>query len=66
MLGSIDITKTAFSSQGVDIALLVLAIIAAVTQYIMTKQTSQPVSQVSEFRDIMADTAAVKKLTPAR
>ncbi|QQS21807.1 YidC/Oxa1 family membrane protein insertase [Candidatus Saccharibacteria bacterium] len=65
MLGFIDITKTAFSSQGVDIALLVLAIIAAVTQYIMTKQTSPTGKSSKRFRDIMADTAAGKEADPS-
>ncbi len=39
MLGFIDLTKTAISSTGVDFTLFSLALIAAGTQYIMTKQT---------------------------
>ena len=39
MLGFIDLTKTAFSDNKLNIAILVLALISAATQYIMSKQT---------------------------
>ena len=65
MLGFIDITKTAFSNTGVNIALLVLAVIAAVTQYIMTKQTAATNKPSKRFRDILADTAAGKESDPS-
>jgi YidC/Oxa1 family membrane protein insertase len=65
MLGFIDVTKTAFSNQGINIALLILAVIAAVTQYIMTKQTAPTNKSSKRFRDIMADTAAGKEADPS-
>jgi YidC/Oxa1 family membrane protein insertase len=65
MLGFIDITKTAFSNTGVNVALLVLAVVAAVTQYIMTKQTSPTNTSSKRFRDIMADTASGKEADPS-
>ena len=64
MLGFIDITKTAISNQGLDFALFGLAIIAAVTQYIMTKQTLPHNDSPKRFRDIMKDTAAGKESDP--
>lgn len=64
MLGFIDLTRTTFSNQGVDIALLALAIISAVTQYIMTKQTMPTGKSAKRFRDIMAETAAGKETDP--
>ena len=47
----------------VNIALLVLAVIAAVTQYIMTKQTAATNKPSKRFRDILADTAAGKAVS---
>lgn len=61
MLGFIDLTKTTFSNHGVDIALLALAIIAAVTQYIMTKQTMPTGDNNRKFRDIMKEAASGKQ-----
>ncbi len=65
MLGFIDLTKTTFSSGGIDIALFTLAIISAVTQYIMTKQTSPTGKSSKRFRDIMAETASGKETDPS-
>lgn len=65
MLGFIDLTKTTFSSGGIDIALFALAIISAVTQYIMTKQTSPTGKSSKRFRDIMAETASGKETDPS-
>ena len=65
MLGFIDLTKTAFSSHGVDITLLLLAVISAVTQYIMTKQTLPTNKSTKRFRDIMKETAAGKQTDPS-
>lgn len=61
MLGLIDLTKTTFSNSGVDIALLLLAVIAAVTQYIMTKQTMPSGKENRRFRDIMKEAASGKQ-----
>lgn len=65
MLGFIDLTKTTFSSGGMDIALFALAIISAITQYIMTKQTSPTGKSSKRFRDIMAETASGKETDPS-
>jgi YidC/Oxa1 family membrane protein insertase len=65
MLGFIDLTKTAISSHGVDIVLLSLALIAAVTQYIMTKQTMPTNKNTKRFRDVMAEAAAGKESDPS-
>lgn len=64
MLGFIDLTKTAFNNHGVDIVLLVLALVSAVTQYIMSKQTMPTNQTKKRFRDIMADAAAGKQSDP--
>lgn len=65
MLGFIDLTKTAFSNHGIDFVLLALAIISAVTQYIMTKQTMPTNKAPKKFREIMAEAAAGKNSDPA-
>lgn len=60
MLGFIDLTKTAFGN-GIDIALLALALISALTQYIMSKQTMPTNKSPKKFRQIMAEAAAGKE-----
>lgn len=66
MLGFIDLTKTAFSDGRLNITLLALALISAVTQYIMSKQT-MPTSNKppKKFRQIMAEAAAGKESDPS-
>jgi len=66
MLGFIDLTKTAFSNEGVNFVLLVLALISAVTQYIMSKQTLPTTGTTPKrFRDIMKEAAEGKQSDPA-
>ncbi|MGE5298754.1 MAG: YidC/Oxa1 family membrane protein insertase [Acidobacteriota bacterium] len=65
MLGFIDLTKTAFSNGTVNIVLLVLALISAVTQYIMSKQTMPTTGTPKRFRDIMKEAAEGKQSDPA-
>lgn len=62
MLGFIDLTKTAFGHGGVDITLIVLALLSAVTQYMISKQLL-PTSGKStkRFRDIMKEAASGKQ-----
>lgn len=61
MLGFIDLTKTAFSN-GFDIVLVALALISAVTQYIMSKQTLPTSNKPPKrFRDIMREAAEGKQ-----
>lgn len=66
MLGFIDLTKTAFSDNKLNIAILVLALISAATQYIMSKQT-MPTNNKSpkKFREIMAEAASGKESDPS-
>lgn len=62
MLGFIDLTDTAFSNGTVDFALLALALISAVTQYIMSKQTLPTTDKPKKrFRDIMKEAAEGKQ-----
>ena len=62
MLGFIDLTKTTFSNGGVDIALLVLALLSAVTQYVISKQLLPTSDKPKKrFRDIMKEAAAGKQ-----
>lgn len=62
MLGFIDLTKTAFSNGSIDIALIILALLAAVTQYIISKQL-MPTNgkQSKKFREILKEAAAGKQ-----
>jgi YidC/Oxa1 family membrane protein insertase len=61
LLGLVDLTKTAFSDQGIDVILIVLAVIAAGTQYIMSKQTMPQAESKKRLRDVMAEAAEGKK-----
>ena len=62
MLGFIDLTDTAFSNGTVEFALLALALISAVTQYIMSKQTLPSTDKPKKrFRDIMKEAAEGKQ-----
>lgn len=53
-LGFMDITQPAFSSNGVDVVLIVLAGVAAYTQYIISKQTA-PQTSTKRLRDVLAE-----------
>ena len=66
MLGFIDLTKTAFSDNKLNIAILVLALISAATQYIMSKQTMPTNNKPpKKFREIMAEAASGKESDPS-
>lgn len=60
LFGFVDLTAHAISPTGIDIFLIVLALIAAGTQYIISKQTS-PQSSTKRFRDVMAEASAGKQ-----
>ena len=60
LFGVIDLTKTAFTSNGVDIFLVLLAVVAAGTQYYMTKQTMPQAESKKRLRDVMAEAAEGK------
>ena len=61
LLGVVDLTKAAFSNQGVDIFLILLAVAAAVTQYIMSKQTMPQTESKKRLRDLMKEAADGKQ-----
>lgn len=61
MLGFIDLTKTAFADGSVDITLVALALISAVTQYIMSKQTMPNTDPPKKLRQILSEAAAGKQ-----
>ena len=57
----VDLTKTAFNNNGVDIFLVLLAVVAGFTQYIMSKQTMPKTENKRRIRDIMAEAAEGKQ-----
>lgn len=64
LFGIVDLTKQAISSNpslSINIILLILAIAAAVTQYIMSKQTSPQQKTDKRLRDIMTEAADGKQ-----
>jgi len=60
LLGLVDLTAHAIGTDGVNIFLVILAIIAAGTQYIISKQTA-PTTSTKRFRDVMAEAADGKQ-----
>ena len=65
MLGFIDLTKTTFSNGSVDLVLLALAVISALTQYVMSRQTMPADSKGKKLRDLMAEAADGKQANPS-
>jgi YidC/Oxa1 family membrane protein insertase len=64
-LGFVDLTKTAFVDGRIDIFLVILAVIAAYTQYIMGKQTMPHTETKKGLRAIMAEAAEGKQADQA-
>ena len=64
-LGIIDLTKTAFHDGGIEWFLIILAVVAGVTQYIMSKQTTPQDQPKRRLRDIMAEAAEGKEADQA-
>lgn len=60
LLGLVDLTAHAIGPAGINIFLFILAIIAAGTQYIISKQTT-PTTSTKRFRDVMAEAADGKQ-----
>lgn len=60
-LGFIDLTKSAFADGGVNIALILIALIAAATQYFMSKQTMPHNESKKRLRDIMSEASQGKQ-----
>ena len=62
LFGVIDLTAHALGGpNGINYFLVILAILAAITQYIMSKQTSPQVGSKKRIRDIMAEAADGKQ-----
>ena len=61
LLGVVDLTKSAFSDGSVNIVLIIIAVIAAVTQYIMSKQTMPDNETKKGLRDVMKEAADGKQ-----
>ena len=61
LLGIVDLTRNALSNNGVDIFLVLLAVVAGYTQYIMSKQTMPKNQSKRRIRDIMAEAAEGKQ-----
>jgi YidC/Oxa1 family membrane protein insertase len=59
-LGIIDLTQHAISNNGISIFLIVLAGIAAFTQYLISKQTS-PTTSTKRLRDVLAEAGEGKQ-----
>jgi YidC/Oxa1 family membrane protein insertase len=53
-LGFVDLTSHAISNNGINIVLVLLAVIAAYTQYLISKQTS-PTTTTKRLRDVLAE-----------
>ncbi|MET0979731.1 MAG: YidC/Oxa1 family membrane protein insertase [Candidatus Saccharimonadales bacterium] len=64
-LGFVDLTQSAFSNGGVDIFLVLLAVVAAYTQYIMGKQTMPHNESKKGLRAVMAEAAEGKQTDQA-
>jgi len=60
LFGIVDLTKHALSNGGLDIFLLVLAVVAAVTQFIMSRQTMPQAPSKKKLRDILKDASEGK------
>jgi len=65
LLGVVDLTKTAITSDGISFFLILLAFIAAITQYIMSKQTMPQTESKKGLRALMAEAAEGKTANQA-
>ncbi len=65
LFGFIDLTQSAFANGQINIFLVLLAVIAGITQYIMTKQTMPQTESKRRIRDIMAEAAEGKQADQA-
>lgn len=62
LFGFIDLTQHAIGGpNGVNIALVIIAMIAAITQYFMSKQTSPQLQSNKRLRDILTEAADGKQ-----
>lgn len=61
LFGIFDLTKHAFSDGNVDLFLVILALVAAATQFIMSKQTMPQAQSKRKLRDVLAEASAGKE-----
>ena len=61
MLGFINLSQHAISDDGISIVLLCLAVLAAATQYIMSRQTMPQQASKKTFRQVMSEAAEGKQ-----
>ena len=61
LFGFVDLTRSALSTQPIEIVLMLLVIAAAVTQYVMTKQISPKGKNKKRIRDIMKEASEGKQ-----
>lgn len=61
LFGFINLVKPAFHQGGVEIFLVLLAVVAGLTQYVMSKQTMPQQQSKRRLRDIMAEAANGKQ-----
>jgi YidC/Oxa1 family membrane protein insertase len=59
-LGFVDLTTHAIGANGVNIFLILLAVIAAYTQYVISKQTS-PTTTTKRLRDVLSEAGEGKQ-----
>jgi len=61
LLGVVDLSRHALGNHGVDILLVMLAVLSAITQYIMSRQTMPHVESKKGFGAIMKEAADGKQ-----
>lgn len=61
LLGVVSLTNHAVNQNGVDVVLILLAIAAAASQYIMSKQTTPEQKNTKGLREIMAEASSGKQ-----
>jgi YidC/Oxa1 family membrane protein insertase len=63
LFGIVDLTQPAIGPNGINFAILLLVLLASVTQYFMSKQTlpHDPNDQPKKFRDIMKEASEGKQ-----
>ncbi len=65
LFNTVELARPAFTSNGVELALIFLALIAAATQYIMSKQTMAQQEPTRGLRAVMAEAAEGKQADQA-
>ena len=61
LFGVVDLTKPAFHNGSIEIFLVFLAVVAAYTQYIISKQTSPQAKPTKKLREVMAEASEGKQ-----